>query len=91
MYTRKQYLNNECTHSEYYSQFITPRTRLSKSLTELVIASNDNKNFNDILLNKFDSETYSLEYDKELFKQAGGWSTLAEKVCNLKEKARQNK
>lgn len=91
MFTRKQYLNNECTHSEYYSQFLTPASRLSKSLTELVIASKDNEHFNDIYLGKFDSEAYSLEYDKELFKQAGDSPTLAGKVCLLKEKARQIK
>lgn len=24
MFTRKQYLSNECTHEQYYSQFVQP-------------------------------------------------------------------
>jgi len=90
MYTRKQYLNHECTHSEYYGQFVTEQTkRLVKSLgiKRLKNAYKEDEHFNSIPLGTWDNLTSFFRCDKQL-RECGDYATLAGKVCILKETAR---
>lgn len=92
MYTRKQYLNKECTHSEYYQQFVTDYTKrlVSNSLgiERLKNAwNNGDEHFNSIPLGTWDNLTVFFRCDKQL-REHGDYATLAGKVCILKETAR---
>lgn len=90
MNTRKQYLNNECTHSEYYSQFVTPRIReilLSRIKLEEILACSES-HFNRIPLSVWDSLP-ALQETSDLMRLAGDYLTLAGKVCLYKQAAKQ--
>lgn len=58
MFTRKQYLANECTHREYYGQFVTDEIKQAVLRTfskeELVQAFKDDEHFNNLPLRKWD-------------------------------------
>lgn len=56
MITRKQYINEEATHNEYYGQFAPSLVRLVETAIgrEKIQASTD-KYFNDIPLKKWDA------------------------------------
>ena len=71
--TRKEYLDNNCSHNQYYKQFVTPeiinyvgstigRERIAKSLCQ---------NFNDVPLELWDSLTVKHFVDKKLWSLAG--------------------
>ena len=96
MYTRKQYLAHDCTHREYYSQFVSKHlvTAIGKwfGLAKLVA--------------HFDSELGDKDYIQLIeWEQIRGWVassqlslklrehgdylSLAGQVCILKEAARQ--
>ena len=83
MKTRKEYLNGVVTHSEYYSQFVTEATKngvLSAfSVDDLKKAYEEDKHFNTIPLSEWDQLAYAINRK----------GTLAEKVCIVKEAARQ--
>ena len=80
MYTRTQYLNNECSHEVYYSQFVTDSIlkAVIKNLGKQILISKDPDNFNDISLGLWDRLSYIVP----------GTHSLAEKVCILKQAAR---
>lgn len=93
MNTRKDYLDKKCTHSEYYSQFVTAgiknavRTRFG---VERLVKSTD-KHLNDIPLKQWDGLGYAcrgFETGSKM-KEAGDYLTAAGIVCILKEAARQ--
>ena len=90
MYTRKDYLNNKCTHRQYYAQFVNDNVKLMiKDWIGIkrLLKSKD-KYLNDIPLNTWDK--IGLPYGiKDLLKKAGDFYTLAGQVCILKEAARQ--
>ena len=93
-FTRKQYINDECTHDEYYAQFVTEpmleavtsafgKDRLSASLAA-------DKNLNNIPLERWDRLAYSFGYgfycpDDGLPRLR----TLSDYVCALKNAALQ--
>lgn len=82
-------MNKECTHSEYYSQFITPMARLivvSAIGLDRILKSKD-PHFNDVPLHLWDRLSFPIKNMKE----AGDFLTLAGKVCIAKEIARQYK
>ena len=56
MYTRKDYMNNVCTHHEYYSQFVTPGviSLVKTHIGEQKLLTSTDPHFNDILLAKWD-------------------------------------
>lgn len=90
MFTRAQYMASECTHSEYYGQYVTPEIKQRVSRTfgknQLVTAYSTDKWFNNISLRKWDTlalQTYLAPPVEDEF-----W-TLATRVCVLKEAARQ--
>ena len=97
MKTRHQYLKGECTHKEYYSQFVSEYMKqivLSDiGKNKLIKAFNDDKNLNNISLNVWDSlafYTCKNNYDLNIkLREAGDSYSKAGGVCIMKEAARQ--
>lgn len=86
-------MNDECTHQEYYAQFVTRGLiyLVSTALGRQVIASTD-EDFNDIALSIWDSLTsLMLESLPAIAKANGGGVSLSDKVCTLKAAARMYK
>lgn len=88
MFTRSDYLENKCSHSEYYGQFVTQliKDSLVVRFTEegLIEAYKQDEHFNNIPLNKWG---YYSNHKK--FKEFGDFYSLAGAVCIEKEAARQ--
>lgn len=97
MYTRQQYLNRECTHSDYYGQFVTPAIRdivLSRyNKKQLMDSLAQDEHLNSIPLASWDMLGASLEATLTglgaKMKEAGDYLTLSGIVCVLKTAARQ--
>ena len=89
---RKQYLQGECTHRQYYSQFVTKETkkRLLSHITKLEIIKSKDKHLNDIELERWD-RIPALSSTNEKMRKKGDFLTLAGKVCIFKEAAIQIK
>ena len=88
-YTRKEYLNKNCTHAEYYSQFVTDSIKsIVKehfTIEKLKKAYNEDKYFNTIPLIKWDRLTiYFKDSISKSLKDAGDFYSLAGGVCILK-------
>ena len=92
MHTRQDYLDNKCTHEDYYSQFVNDHIKnilLSQfGLSELKKAYSKDQYLNTIELYKWDNLAIFVNCAKQL-KECNDYSTLAGKVCILKESARQ--
>lgn len=87
-YTRKQYMNGECTFREYYSQFVNEAVKSQVLLTigkEALLKSKDG-HLNDIPLKKWDRIR---PHTLNRLHEAGDSPTLAGAVCIVKEAARQ--
>jgi len=88
MFTRSDYLENKCTHAEYYGQFVTQLIKdgLIVRFGEewLISAYKFDQHFNNIPLNNWG---YYSNRDK--FKEFGDFYSLAGAVCVEKETARQ--
>lgn len=95
MFTRKQYLNDECTHRQYYAQFVTVETvklvTRRFGLAELKKAFSKDEAFNTIALPTWDALGYALPRQaiNAQMKELGDYLTPAGTVCILKEAARQ--
>lgn len=92
MKTRKQYLDGECTHEEYYGQFVTREIRqlVSRTFTVPRLVASPDPHFNDITLRRWDALAGSLGKPTEAaLRDRGDWLSLAGAVCILKEAARQ--
>ncbi len=92
-FTRKEYLNRNCTHREYYSQFVTDGIKqiVKMDLGDKIIKSED-EHFNDIPLKLWDnlgSLLVSQPFIHRRMKERGDYLTKAGLVCILKESARQ--
>lgn len=92
-YTRKQYMAGECTHEQYYGQFVTPaviQTVLQK-IDEAQIKRSTDPAFNDIPLYKWDwlhSHIGTL-VGRALMEANGGIGySLSDTVCVAKAAAR---
>ena len=90
MKTNKMCLNGECTHREYYSQFVTPSIIdvVKKYIGVDRINKSTDPHLNDIKLAKWDSLVSYVYAD---FKSYGDSRTLSGCVCILKEAAKQIK
>lgn len=92
-FTRKQRLANECSHHEYYSQFVDDgvkaRVLSSIKLSELISATDPH--LNDISISRWDSvfQPYFPRYISDKMRAAGDYPTLAGAVCIGKAAARQ--
>jgi hypothetical protein len=92
MITRKQYMNKEATHAEYYAQFGQHLTGLVSRWIgrDRILASTD-EHFNDIPLKEWDAmaESVRLTVGRSLAEANGtGGISLSDCVCSLKSAAR---
>lgn len=96
-FTRAQYLNQECTHEQYYNQFVTPAIKSlvknSLGLDKLKEAYEAGESLNTIPLTKWDSMSQFIGKDPYFLnvpmKEVGDFLTLAGIVCIAKAAARQ--
>lgn len=92
-YTRKQRLNDDCTHREYYAQFInknTKQTVLHHIGLDRILASTDDA-MNDIELNSWDVLPQISQETWRKMESLGDNMSMAGKVCIYKEAAKQIK
>lgn len=94
IFTRREYIANECSHQEYYPQFVNDRVKYAvKTYIGLdKILASTNEHFNDIPLHLWDNIHAEFLIDRAKFKQANEtdvfcWS-LSDNVCILKAAAR---
>lgn len=92
-FTRQDYLDSKCTHSEYYGQFVGSYT---KSLIVSVFGVDkikelfkEDANLNNVPLYKWDLLAGRFDSPVQKMRDLGDYPTLAGKVCILKESARQ--
>jgi hypothetical protein len=89
MKTRKQYLDGECTHREYYAQFVNEQTKriICTKISWVKLLKSTDEHFNDIPLKKWDNCGICIDYP--LLKKCGESHTLAVENCIKKEAAKQ--
>lgn len=92
-FSRKDYMDRKCSHSEYYAQFITPAVRdavLARIGSASIKASTD-PHFNDIPLPRWDNLHSAMQsLAGRLIRQADPCgNSLSVSVCIAKEAARQ--
>jgi len=90
MKTRKQYLNKECSHREYYAQFVDDgqKRMVVQVISKKKLLTLTDEHLNDIGLDTWDRIGLSYSSSCKL-KEAGDGFTLAGAVCINKEAARQ--
>jgi len=90
MKTRLQYLAGECTHREYYAQFVTDKVKSNviRYIGRINIETSNDKSFNDIPLRKWANIGIPVDIVDAL-KEAGDGYSLAGAVCINKEAAKQ--
>jgi hypothetical protein len=90
-WTRRQYLDHEVSHDEYYGQFVTPQVEALLHSKRDRIARSTDPHFNDISLRWWDQISDSLpgETCRAICaaNESGGLS-LSDRVCVLKAAAR---
>lgn len=92
MFTRQDYLQDKCTHRQYYAQFVNDNVKqmVKDRIGIDKIKCSKDEHFNDIPLYLWDN--CGLPYGiSDLLKQAGDYYSLAGQVCILKEAGRQLK
>ena len=96
MKTRMDYLNNVCTHREYYAQFVTHETLeyVKRHIGLRKLLASKDQHFNDIPLKSWDFLTEGLfvfekKWIEPLLRACRDYPTLAGGVCILKEAAEQ--
>lgn len=93
MYTRKQRIMDECTHREYWGQYVTESIKeaVASAMTlDRLVASTD-PHLNDIGLRRWDNLSWLTDTHvmREVLAERGdGWS-WSTNTCILKEAARQ--
>lgn len=91
MKTREQYLNDECSHRDYYSQFVPDGWPEAISLMvgkKRLMKAVDDESLNSIPLSAWGSTRAPLGAS-QLMEKAGDYLTLSGIVCINKEAARQ--
>lgn len=103
MFTRKQYLDKQCTHREYWAQFVTEgmRQMVLRNITLERLQRSANEYFNDVTrLQDWDlmrdatfrmldlKQWREINYPEYTDPRSIGWS-LSDNTCILKEAARQ--
>ena len=92
MLTRKQYLDGECTHREYYGQFVTDRIKqtVARHIGLDKLKESTDEHFNDIPLQRWDCCLIPGTVAGWLRKAGDvGGESLADRVCVAKEAGRQ--
>lgn len=89
--TRQQYLNGECSHREYYAQFVNDSTkrRVYGAFGLCRIMSCSTERFREIPLDDWDCVVRNMVYDFRSLLAAGDDPTGAGLVCIAKEAAAQ--
>ena len=79
-FTRKQYLAKECTHQEYYNQFVTPYIlkTVERAISLQAICNSSDPHFNGIPLASWDRVARQISYS----------NPIAAGVCIAKAAAR---
>ena len=90
-FTRKQYMEGECTHNQYYDQFVTQdlKNAVLRSIPEKQIVMSRDESFNDIPLRSWDWLARLNPVEPKKFKELGDFTTMAGQICALKAAARQ--
>lgn len=94
LFTRAQYMNRECTHRQYYGQFVTENTRalVGRVIGLQSLRLSKDEHFNDIPLARWDGmvngRMIPAGTDAKL-RSLGDWLSMAAGVCILKEAAQQ--
>ena len=91
MWTRKQFMDGECSHRTYYAQFVTQGVldSVRRHFTmERLMRCSDQENFNTIPLVQWDMLS-SAVHRTQIMRDAGEGMSLGTAVCILKEAARQ--
>ena len=94
MFTRKDYLDGKCTHSEYYTQYVENTNAKDLVLTfwdekTLFEAYKKDKYLNSLPIKDWDDLANRLTIGPWLtFSELGDMNTLSSRVCVLKEAAR---
>jgi len=88
-YTRADYLNNLCSHRQYYAQFVTESIKglVKRYIGIDKLLKSKDKHLNDIPLNLWDN--LPIFGVSEKLKARGDYLTLSNKVCIYKEAAKQ--
>ena len=82
-FTRAQYLNNECTHEQYYTQFVTPHiisvVKDNIGINIIKKALQENENLNSIPLTRWDAVSMAIRNSAtaDALRNAGDYPTLA--------------
>lgn len=90
MKTRKNLLEKNCKHSEYYSKFVNPEfiRYVVNFIGEKNLERSISPNFNDIDLKYWDKIQAPIGTNEKM-KPLGDYLTLSGSVCIAKEAARQ--
>ena len=92
MFTRQDYLNDVCTHQQYYGQFVNSTIAgiVLRSIGEKTIAASTDLHFNDIDLALWDQLYYAVKsnVDPEMLSLTKEQMTLGTAVCIAKSAAK---
>ena len=92
MFSRKDYLEHKCSHSEYYAQFVNEDARRAvlSRIGKTRLMCSVNEHFNDIPLKMWDA-VFSPTFPRsigEIFRSVRDFPTDSGLVCIAKEAAR---
>lgn len=90
-YTRKDYINRDCTHREFYSQFVTDQVlnTVKERIGLLRLVKSKDEHLNDIPLKEWDDLGIAQEARKKFKEINGQGVALSDIVCINKEAGRQ--
>lgn len=91
MFSRQQYMNKECSHEQYFRQFVTPfvKALVQDAIGLEAINASTDKHLNDIPLQRWDRLHPGIsEITKALRKHAGECNSISTSVCIAKQAAR---
>jgi hypothetical protein len=93
MFTRQQYLNGECSHQEYYVQYVNRQVwhliANAFPVDKLRAAHAVDKNFHTIELSYWDQLACFIQPNLDLLNKLGESDTLSWRVCVLKHCAKE--
>lgn len=89
-YTRQQYMSHECSHRDYYGQFVTEqvKSRVLRVIGKESIQASTDEHLNDIPLRLWDA-LGPVGNSAQWEATEGDWPSMAGRVCIYKEAAKQ--
>ena len=92
MIHKKEYMDGNKVHEEYYGQFVTDKVKqlVARTFSIPVLLDSKDPHLNDIPLKRWDFLVYYLgsSTDRKL-RECGDWLSLGTGVCILKQAAKQ--